>query len=222
MSITQTAGSVVSSAAVLNQLTWRYAVKKFDAQKKISDDVWKTLEDALVLSPSSFGLQPWKFFVVNNPDVRKKLQAHAWNQSQITDAARLVVFAIKKNLSVDDVRRFISFTAETRKIPKESLAAYAQMMEGFVAKPPLDINVWAARQVYIALGNFLTAAALVGVDACPMEGFDPGQFDEILGLTKKGYAAVVVATAGYRAADDGYALAAKVRYPKSEIVEHIN
>ena len=214
--------SVVSTESLLQQLRWRYAVKKFDAQKKIDPALWTALEDSLVLSPSSFGLQPWKFFVVKNPELRKKLQPSAWNQSQITDASHLVVFAIKKNVNVEDVRRFIDKIVEVRGIPKESLAPYQRMMEGFATQPPLDINVWASRQVSLALGNFLTTAAVLGVDACPMEGFDPAKFNDILGLEKKGYSAVVVATVGYRAADDKYAEAAKVRYPKSQVIEDLN
>ncbi len=218
----QTLNTSIAPNHLLNQLQWRYAVKKFDATLKISAELWQTLEEALVLSPSSFGLQPWKFFVVKNPDVRKKLQGAAWNQPQIVDASHLVVFAAKKNLNADDVRRFISLTADVRKVPKESLAPYQGMMEGFAAKPPMDINEWAARQVYIALGNFLTSAALLGVDACPMEGLDRAKFDEILGLDKKGYATSVIATAGYRAGDDKYSEAPKVRYPKSQMIETIN
>jgi nitroreductase len=219
---TEILNTSIKSNDLLRQLQWRYAVKKFNSSLKISSELWQTLEDALVLSPSSFGLQPWKFFVVKNPEVRKKLQAVAWNQSQIVDASHLVVFAAKKNLNADDVRRFISLTADVRGVSKESLAPYQGMMEGFAAKPPMDINEWAARQVYIALGNFLTSAALLGVDACPMEGLDRAKFDEILGLDKKGYATAVIATAGYRATDDKYADAPKVRYPKSQVIETIS
>lgn len=222
LSVADTASRAVLSEALLRQLRWRYAVKKFDATRKISPALWNVLEEALVLSPSSFGLQPWKFFIVNNPDLRKKIQPAAWNQTQITDASHLVVFAIKKNMNTEDVRRFIDKIVEVRGVSKDSLAPYQQMMEGFVGKPPLDINVWSSRQVYIALGNFLTTAAALGVDACPMEGFDPVKVNEILGLEKKGYAAVVLATVGYRAADDKYAEAPKVRYPKSQVIEELN
>ncbi len=214
--------NAISSSALIDCLRWRYATKAFDPARKIPAALWTALEDALVLAPSSFGLQPWKFFVVQNKTVREKLRPAAWNQSQITDASHLVVFAIKKNLNVEDVQRFIALTAKVRGVPVESMAPYQKMMEGFVAKPPLDINAWAARQVYIALGTFLTSAAMLGVDACPMEGFVPGTFDEILGLDKKGYATVVVATAGYRSADDKYAGAPKVRYEKSAVLEVLN
>ncbi|MBL0059396.1 MAG: NAD(P)H-dependent oxidoreductase [Elusimicrobia bacterium] len=214
--------SPISPASLIDQLRWRYATKVFDPARKIPAALWTALEEALVLAPSSFGLQPWKFFVVQNKAVREKLRPAAWNQSQITDASHLVVFAIKKNLNVEDVRKFIALTAKVRGVTVESLAPYQKMMEGFAAHPPLDINVWAARQVYIALGTFLTSAALLGVDACPMEGFAPGTFDEILGLDKKGYATVVVATAGYRSAEDKYAAAPKVRYEKSAVLEVLN
>ena len=208
--------------SLLRQLKWRYAVKKFDPSRKIPADLWGALEEALVLSPSSFGLQPWKFFVVENPALRQKLQPVAWNQSQITDAAKLVVFAVKKNLSAADVRRFVEHTAAVRGVPADSLAGYQKIMEGsLAARTPEAIEGWAARQVYIALGNVMTAAAVLGVDVCPMEGFDPAKFDEILELPQKGYAAVVAATAGHRAADDQYAQAPKVRFPKEDVVEHV-
>jgi nitroreductase len=211
--------NAVSSSALIDRLNWRYATKMFDPARKIPPALWTVLEDALVLAPSSFGLQPWKFFVVQNKTVREKLRPAAWNQSQITDASHLVVFAIKKNLNVEDVRRFIALTAKVRGVPVESMAPYQKMMEGFVAKPPMDINAWAARQVYIALGTFLTSAAMLGVDACPMEGFDATAFDNILGLSAQGLTATVLCPLGYRAADDEAAQHAKVRFPKDKIVQ---
>lgn len=214
---------VVTPPALLRQLKWRYAVKKFDPTKQIPSEVWTALEDALVLSPSSFGLQPWKFFIVNNPELRNKLQPAAWNQTQITEASRLVVFAVKKELNASDVRRFIERTADVQGVPPGSLAAYQKIMEGsLAARSAAALHEWAARQAYIALGNFMTSAAVLGVDVCPMEGFDPAKFDEILGLPQKGYAAVVAATAGYRAATDKYALAPKVRYPKDQMIENLD
>jgi nitroreductase len=202
-------------------MSWRYATKRFDPARRIPDGLWKVLEDVLVLSPSSFGLQPWKFFVVKDPALRARLRPAAWNQPQITDASHLVVFAVKKDLSAADVRRFIARTAQVRGVPAASLADYQGRMEGFVAKPPMDINMWATKQVYIALGFLLSAAASLGVDACPMEGFDPKKVTEILGLEPKGFGAVVMATLGYRSGDDKYAEATKVRYPKSEVLETI-
>jgi len=212
----------VSADVLLSQLKWRYAVKQFDATRKIPAETWAALEEALVLSPSSFGLQPWKFFVVNNPEIRAKLLPASWNQGQITQASHLVVFAVKKHVGAADAERLIQRTAVVRSIPAESLAGYKGMMVGSLTREtPEVVDAWMSKQVMIALGGFLTAAALLGIDACPMEGFVPEKYDEILGLTEKGYASVVVATAGYRSPEDKYAQLAKVRYPVSEVVEQI-
>lgn len=211
----------VPSETVLGQLNWRYATKKFDPAKKIAPDLWQALEQALVLSPSSYGLQPWKFVVVTDPAVRQKLRPAAWNQPQITDASHLVVFAVKKGVGPADADRLVRRTAEVRGIPVEALEGYKGMMYGSLSKPADQIDPWMARQSYIALGFFLTAAALLGVDACPMEGIEPAKFDDILGLSAKGYGSVVVAAAGYRAADDPNAGMAKVRYAPGEVVEHV-
>lgn len=211
----------VSSESLLRQFNWRYATKKFDATRKITREDWATLERALVLAPSSYGLQPWKFFVIDDAAARAKLKGAAWNQSQITDASHLVVFAIKKDLAVADVERYVQRIAEVRKVSAATLDGFKQMMVGSLTKPGFDATAWAARQACIALGFFLSAAALMNIDACPMEGFDPAQFDEILGLSKQGYGSVVVATAGYRAADDGYAALAKVRFEIKDVVQHI-
>ncbi|MBI2885227.1 MAG: NAD(P)H-dependent oxidoreductase [Candidatus Omnitrophica bacterium] len=221
MAVAEQAG-VVTPGELVQQLRWRYATKKFDPARKIPADRWDALEQALVLSPSSFGLQPWKFIVVTDPAVRERLRPASWNQPQITDASHVVVFAHRKDVSVADVERYVRHIAAVRGIPEESLEGYKQMMAGFVSRAGqgLDINAWAARQLYIALGTFLTSAALLGIDACPMEGIDPKQYDEILGLDAEGYRTVVVATAGYRAEDDAYATLAKVRYASTEVVAH--
>ncbi len=207
--------------ALLKGLRARYATKKFDPKRKISAAVWDALEESLVLSPSSYGLQPWKFFVVDDPALRAKLKPASWNQSQITDADRLVVFAARKDLGPADVERFIARLGAVRKTPVEKLGDYKQMMLGSMSKPKEHLLAWASRQVYIALGTFLSAAAALGVDACPMEGFDPAKYDEILGLSEKGYTAVVLAAAGYRADDDGYATAPKVRFDRADVVAHL-
>jgi len=213
----------VKTDVLLEQLRWRYAAKKFDPMKKIPSETWEALEETLVLAPSSYGLQPWKFFVVTDPALRAQLKSASWNQSQIVDASHLVVFAIKKDLNAADVEHFVKRIVEVRGAPEASLSSYKKIMTDFVGRAGkgFDINAWAADQVYIALGTFLTAAAVLGVDACPMEGFDPARYDEILGLPQLGYHATVVATAGYRALDDAYANIPKVRYKKEEVVAHI-
>lgn len=216
--------TVSKSESVLQQLQWRYATKKFDPSKKIPDDVWKILEQSLVLSPSSFGLQPWKFFVVRNPEIRRQLLAHSWGQNQVVDASHLVVFAIKKDLNTADVDRYVGRMAEVEQVPVENLQKFASVVKGFMEKPPypLDINDWSARQLYIALGQFMTTAAVLNVDTCPMEGFVPDKYDEILGLPAQGYKAVVLCPAGYRANDDHSAQRPKVRYKTEDVVQYVD
>lgn len=206
---------------LLECLNWRYATKKFDPNQIISDDTWQTLCEALVLTPSSYGLQPWKFWVITNQKLKEELKPLSWNQAQVADCSHYVVFSIKKNLTVDGVDRFVERTAEVRGITTESMTAYRNIMVGDVidGSRSLIVNEWATRQAYIALGNFMTSAALLGVDTCPMEGIEPANYDRLLGLSSKGYATVVACAAGYRAEDDKYAELAKVRFPMSEVIE---
>ena len=204
---------------VLEQLKWRYATKKFDPTRKIDPHLWAKLEQAAVYAPSSYGLQPWKFVVVTDPDVRKKLHAVSYNQPQILDASHLLVFAAKNPPQPADVEAHVARTAQVRGTPVESLEPMKQMMLGSLGRmDAAQAHRWAARQCYIALGFFLSAAAMMGVDACPMEGFQPEQYDEILGLKDKGLASVVIATAGYRAPDDKHAQAPKSRFEAGDVV----
>ncbi len=215
--------AIVSSAQVLQQLNWRYATKKFDTTKKIPEEIWQTLVESLVLAPSSFGLQPWKFFVVSNPEVRQQLLEHTWGQKQVVDASHLVVLAIKRDLNAGDVDRYMQHMAEVRQVPVDALQGFSDTIKGFLTKPPYPINLneWATRQVYIALGELMTVAAMLGIDTCPMEGFTPAKYDEVLGLTAQGYASVVLCPVGYRAADDKNAGMTKVRYSRQDVVQYV-
>ncbi len=207
---------------LLGQLRWRYAVKKFDGEKKIPAETWTALEESLVLSSSSYGLQPWKFFVVETPEIRAELLPHSWGQKQVVEASHLVVFALKNDIGAADAERLARRTAELHAVPVASTDGYRKMMtNSLTSKPQAEVDVWMTHQVYIALGHFLTAAALLGVDACPMEGFVPAKYDHILGLPAKGYRSVVLATVGYRAADDPNARKPKVRFPVAEVVEYL-
>ena len=214
----------LSSEQVLEQLHWRYATKKFDSNQKISEANWKTLEQSLVLSPSSFGLQPWQFFVVRNPEIRQKLLEPSWGQKPVVDASHLVVFAIKKNLDINYVDRYIKRMAEVQQVPVEKLEGFSNMVKGYLKEPPfpLDVNKWAAKQTYLALGVFLSCAAMLEIDTVAMEGFIPSKYDEILGLDAKGYSAVVLCAAGYRADDDKHASDPKVRFPTEQIVQYLD
>jgi nitroreductase len=211
----------IAPETLVAAMNWRYAVKKFDAAGRVPLDKWEALEESLVLSPSSYGLQALKFLVIEDKALRAKLLPHAYNQSQIVDADKLVLFLVKKDAGPADVQRFIDRISEVRRLPVEMLEGYKQTILGSVSLPPEKVEAWLTRQVYIALGNFLTSAALLGVNACPMEGFDKDKFDEILGLHAQGWKAVVIATAGVRAADDGFAKSKKVRFPKADLVAKV-
>jgi nitroreductase len=211
----------ISPNQVLEQLHWRYATKKFDAHKKISEPIWQSLLEALVLTPSSFGLQPWKFFVITNLDIRQQLVEHSWGQRQVVDASHLLVLSIKAKITELDVDKFIEYTAQIRNIDPENLAGYSKVIKGFIGNPNFDSAAWATKQVYIALGQFMTAAALLGIDTCPMEGFNPTKYDELLGISEKGYHSVLVCPAGFRAEDDKNASYAKSRFPIEQVVEYI-
>jgi len=209
-----------STTTVLEALQWRYATKKFDPAKKIPADTWTALEQALVLAPSSYGLQPWKFVVVDNPALRQKLSAASWGQTQPVDCSHYVVFAHRKNLSAADIDRYIDRIVEVRGGAKETLKGYRDIMVGNTEKARVGgtLDVWMGHQVYIALGQFMAAAALLGVDTCPMEGLEPPKYDEILGLAALGYSTLCACAAGYRSADDKYARAPKVRFAHHEVV----
>ena len=208
-------------ANLISTLTWRYATKQFDLTKPIPHDVWQALLQSLVLTPSSYGLQPWKFLVIDDPALRTRLRAVSWNQSQVEDCAHHVVFLGRTSMTEADVDRLIDGTAAARGVAPDTLAGYRGMIIKDIVSGPRSqwVAEWAARQVYIALGQFMLACAELGVDACPMEGLDPAAYDRILGLDGTGYRTVVACPAGYRAATDKYASAAKVRFPLREVIE---
>lgn len=210
-------------SALTGPLEWRYATKRFDPDRKIDPAIWSALERALVLSPSSFGLQPWRFVVIGDAGVRERLRAVSWNQPQITEASHLVVFAARTGLTPADVERHVQRTAAVRSVPVESLAGLRTMIGGFVEQLRATgrLDAWCDRQAYLALGTFLTSAALLGIDACPMEGIDPAAYDEILSLPAQGYHTLCVAAAGHRSPDDAYAGLAKVRFPVEEVITRV-
>lgn len=213
----------VTPEKLIQALTWRYSVQKFDDQKKIPADVWSALEQTLVLTPSSFGLQLWKFFVVTNLDAKQKLLAASWNQQHVIQASHVVVLASRVDPVLIDAERHLERIAEVRGVPATSLERLKTILTNFMQKPPkrIDLNIWAQKQVYIALGNFMTSAAVLGVDTCPMEGFDPVRVDDILGLKEQGYASTLMVLAGYRAADDKYSQNPKVRFKIEDVITRI-
>lgn len=203
------------------QLEWRYATKKFDPLQKISAADWSTLEQVLVLTPSSFGLQPWKFFVVTSQHLKDQLPAVSWGQTQPRDCSHMVVLAARHPTEEQDLDRLIQRTAAVRGVTEESLAGFRKMLGGSLSSGGIGSLDWAARQVYIALGQLMASAAMMGIDTCPMEGINPAKYDEILGIRAQGYTTCVGCAVGYRASDDKYAQLAKVRYPVQEVVTHL-
>lgn len=216
--------SLVSNQDLLKTLQWRYATKKFDVTRKISKQDWQALEEALILTPSSYGLQPWKFIVITSHTLRQELTPFSWNQPQVLDCSHYVVFTIKKHFKIRDIDTYLDQVVYQRKVSKESLAFYRNMMINDVieGRRSFSINEWAARQTYIALGNFMTSAALRGIDTCPMEGIEPENYDKVLKLNGRDLTAIVACAAGYRSTEDKYALLPKVRFPKSEVIENLD
>lgn len=212
-----------SPEQVLQQLQWRYAVKKFDPDQKIPTQLWSVLEQSLILSPSSFGLQPWRFIVVQDSQVRQQLMPHSWGQRQVVDASHMVVFATNVQPSPEYVDRFLARTAEVQGAELSSLQKFGDVIKGFLAgnNGPIDVPNWAIRQTYIALGQFMVSAAMLGIDTCPMEGIVPGKYDEILGLVGSDYKTVVACPAGYRSSEDKYASKPKVRFPAIDVLQYI-
>jgi nitroreductase len=208
---------------LIEKLKWRYAVKKFDSKKKISDTDWKTLEESLILTPSSYGLQPWKFIVIQDPETRKRLTPHSWNQTQVEDCSHFVVFASRVEMDNSYLDLFFNTLSKVRGTPTESFDGYrkaivSDLQHGQRSKM---IPEWATRQVYIALGNLMTCAAMLNIDTCPMEGIIPAQYDEILSLSSSKYRTAVACAVGYRSIEDKYASAKKMRFDREHIIQII-
>ncbi|WP_035601086.1 NAD(P)H-dependent oxidoreductase [Haloferula sp. BvORR071] len=206
---------------LIESLQFRYATKKFDAERKIPAEIWAVLEHSLVLTPSSFGLQPWKFLVIDSPEVRADLSKKSWGQSQVTDASHLVVFTTRTDMTEADVDRLMDSLSSIQSRSPESLSGYRNVITGFAAAmTPEARHGWNMRQTYIALGQFMASAAALGIDTCPLEGLEPAGYDQVLGLVGTGYATSVACAVGYRSAEDKYASTPKARFPLEEIIEH--
>lgn len=202
----------------IKNANWRYATKKFDTTKKISKQDLETLKEAIRLSASSFGLQPYRVLIIENPELRAKLQPAAWGQSQIVDASQLIVFANITNFGETEIDVSIANTTKTRGLPADALKGYGDFMKSKIVALPEDVrNTWASKQTYLALGNLMNAASELKIDVTPMEGFEPAQVNEILGLGKLRLNATLLATIGYRHEEDATQHYAKVRKSNEEL-----
>lgn len=203
---------------IIDNLKWRYATKKFDTSKKISNENLELLKEAINLTASSYGLQPFKVLIIEDAQVREKLKAAAWGQPQLTDASHLLLFCNYLEVGPDKVDGYLKLRADINNLNIEVSKDYGDMMKSAMASLSQEqTEIWTSKQTYIALGTLLAASAELKIDSCPMEGFDKAEFDKILGLKEKGLSASVIGAIGYRADDDPYAEFKKVRKPLSEI-----
>ncbi len=208
---------------LITSLEWRYATKEFDTGKKIAPDTWDALEQSMVLTPSSFGLQPWHFITITCQKTKIELLEHSWHQRQVTDCSHLVVLCARDGLDEGDMEKWLDRLADVRGVARESLDGYAGMMGGFFSTMDYSRRLaWAKNQVYIALGQLMASAAVLGIDACPMEGIIPAEYDRILGLENSGFTTTVACALGYRSSDDNYAELPKVRYEARDMLRTIS
>ncbi len=202
----------------LDNQNWRYATKKFDVTKKISNTDMEFLKEAVRLSASSYGLQLYKVIIIENPAIKAQLLPAAYGQTQITDASHLFVFANQTNIGDTEIDAYLKNASIIREVPLKALSAYGDFMKGSINPMSEDIkNVWTAKQTYLALGNLLNAAAELNIDATPMEGFNSTLFNEVLGLDKLNLNAVVIAPVGYRHEEDATQHHKKVRKSNEDL-----
>lgn len=195
--------------------------KRIDPTRTIPDADWQALAQSPVLAPSSFGLQPRKFVVVDDPNLRAELRQQSWNQSQVTDASKYVVCTALRTTTAHDVDRHLQRASAVRGTPVAAMAGYGKVFDDFLVKgwAAKDLFGWSARQAYLALGQFMTGAALLGIDTCPLEGIDANGYERALSLHGSRYATLCACAIGYRAADDKYGRAPKVRFALDEVIE---
>lgn len=215
--------SPIPPQQLVDALNWRYATKKFDPAKKIPEEHWRALEQSLILAPSSIGLQPWKFFVVTDTGVKAQLMAASYRQSQVSDCSHFLALTARRDIDAQHVERHIDRMAEVTGVTAESLAKFRTMTMRNLnkARTAGTLDAWQEHQIYIALGQFMVSAAVLGIDTCPMEGIEPAKYDEILGIAGSNYATVVACAAGYRLPEDKYASIRKVRFKPEDVIVRV-
>ena len=209
---------------LIQKLQWRYATKKFNPSKVVPQEKLDKILEAIRLTATSSGLQPYEVLVVTNKEIREKIKPVAWNQGQITDASHLLVFAAWDNYTAERINKMFDLTNDVRGFKNEGWENYRNMLLSTYPTRDAEVNFQhAARQAYIALGTALVAAAEEQVDSTPMEGFDPAAVDEILGLRAKGLRSVVILPLGYREAEGDWLVnLKKVRRPSDDFISEVN
>lgn len=204
---------------LIKALNWRYATKRFDADRILPEEQILRLKRTFNLTATSYGLQPLRLVVVQDKPLQEKLRNAAFNQQQVSTASHVLVIAIEKEVGKEFIENYFRSVHHIRKTPKEILNPYTEsLVKRFEKASPREIREWAVNQAYLSLGSLLTACAVEEIDSCPMEGFDPQQFDQILGLSDLNLESILVLPVGYRAPDDKFASFKKVRRPLEEMV----
>jgi hypothetical protein len=207
------------NSEIISKLRWRYATKKFDASKILSEEKLGILKEAFNLTATSYGLQPLKLLVITNTKIKKKLVPMSMDQEMVRDASHVLVLCMEETLSSEYIVKHFDRVEATRNTPRDILDPFQEfLVSSFSEKTPEDISLWMEKQAYLALGNLLTVCALENIDACPMEGFDPEKYDELLQLKEKGLRSVLVLPVGYRAEDDMFSNFKKVRRGVDEVI----
>jgi len=204
---------------IIESLRWRYATKKFNNTRILPQKKIDILTEAFNLTATSYGLQPIRLVILHNKEIQKQLTPHSYNQQQVADASHVLILCIEKTMGEEHITSYFKNVKETRNTPEEILKPFReQLIDSFNHKSADQINIWASKQAYLALGNLLTVCATEKIDACPMEGFIPEKYNEILNLDKHQLSAVLALPVGYRADDDMFASLKKVRRSIKESV----
>jgi nitroreductase len=206
---------------IIEALEWRYAVKKFDKDYKLSNKELDCLSKSLTLTATSMGMQLMEFLIIENEEVKKAISPIAYNQSQIEECSHLIVLCRKNKVEQKDINEIVQITLEKRKVEPNQLSGYKKMLESSLTMEKNKQAIWMENQVYIAMGNLLTVCAVEKIDACPMEGFDREKLDNLLNLDKKNLKSVLMCPVGRRSAEDKYKGLEKIRRPEEKIITYI-
>ncbi|WP_339701849.1 NAD(P)H-dependent oxidoreductase [uncultured Marixanthomonas sp.] len=204
---------------IIDRLKWRYATKKFNSEKILPKKTLEQLKEAFNLTATSYGLQPVTLVIVKDKEQRKKLLPHSWDQHQVVDASHLLVFCVEEKLSPEYIQKYFKRVKTIRNTPDDILKPFEEfLLDSFEEQSSDEIRTWATNQAYLALGNLLTVCAATNIDACPMEGFNPTEYDRILGLKEKGLTSVLLLPVGYRDETDFMAKEKKVRKDMKDVI----
>ncbi|WP_158841537.1 NAD(P)H-dependent oxidoreductase [Polaribacter sp. L3A8] len=208
---------------IIDSLKWRYAVKKFDSEKQLSETQINTLKEAFNLTATSYGLQPLKLIVIKNKEIQKELVTHSWNQNQILEASHVLVICIPDSYTNTEVENYFSLLKKIRNTPDAIIKPFKDFLTADIErKTQEELTLWNKNQAYIALGNLMTVCAVEKIDACPMEGFIPEKYDEVLNLNTQNLKSILVLPVGFRADDCYMKDLTKVRKETQDIVIEIN